>query len=266
MTPIVSVITPTYNSERYVAETIASLQAQTLTDWELLVVDDCSTDNTYDLVQRIASDDSRIRLFRQEANSGAGPARTRALENSLGRYIAYLDADDIWFPDKLQRQVDFMMTRGCGFSCTSYEVIDGNGASLNKVVRMLPETDYVGFLTTNLLQTVGIMVDVQQVDKNLLRMPPLKRRQDAATWLQILKAGHKNYGMDEVLCQYRHAQNSLSSNKFRAAQGVWRLYREVEQLPLGFSLYCFARYAFLAVWKRSYFLGRVFKARTRQLG
>ena len=124
--------------------------------------------------------------------------------------------------------------------------------SLNKQVHMLPEVDYVGFLTNNLLQTVGIMVDIDIVDRKYLEMPDIRRRQDAATWLQILKAGYKCYGLDEILAEYRRAGNSLSSNKIKAIKGVWNLYRNIEHLSLLFSCYCFIRYAVLAVWKRVY--------------
>ena len=171
---------------------------------------------------------------------------------ATGRFIAYLDADDIWLPEKLEKQVAFMEQNKIGFSCASYEVIDDDNNRLNKEVHMLPKVDYVGFLTNNLLQTVGIMVDTTIVDKNNLIMPDIRRRQDAATWLQILKAGHECYGMDEVLAQYRRANNSLSSNKFKAVKGIWFLYRDIEHLSLPFSCYCFVRYAFLAVWKRIY--------------
>lgn len=249
---MVSVITPTFNSQEYIEGTINSVRAQTYSDWEMIVVDDCSTDSTYSILEHYAKVDPRIRVFRQPKNAGAGPARTRALETSSGRFVAYLDADDIWLPEKLERQLNFMLVNGYGFSCSSYEVIDDNGTPLNKIIRMRPRIDYVGFLTNNLLQTVGIMADTEIVDKSLLRMPSLERRQDAATWLQILKAGHMNYGLDEVLCQYRRSDNSLSSNKYEAAKAVWLLYRDIEELPLIFRSYCFARYAVLAVWKRRY--------------
>lgn len=219
----------------------------------MLIVDDQSDDGTFEILQSIESVEPRIRLLRQPLKGGAGPARTRALEHSSGRFIAYLDADDLWAPEKLEQQVRFMLDNEYGFSCCSYEVIDGNGARLNKTVRMMRQVNYIGFLTNNLLQTVGIMVDTSIVDKQLLRMPPLKRRQDAATWLQVLKAGHLNHGLDEVLAQYRRVPNSLSSNKVMAARGVWALYRDIEKLSLPFSLYCFVRYAILAVWKRIYF-------------
>ena len=145
-----------------------------------------------------------------------------------------------------------MLDKGIGFSCASYQVIDDNGNLLNKKVNMLTKVDYVGFLTNNLLQTVGIMVDTSIVDKELLVMPDIRRRQDAATWLQILKAGFDCYGMNEILAHYRRATNSLSSNKLKAAKGIWSLYRDIEHLSLPFSCYCFVRYAFLAVWKRVY--------------
>ena len=249
----VSVITPTWNSERYIRDTIKSVQAQTYENWEMVIVDDCSSDSTVSILEEAAAADPRIIVMRQERNQGAGAARTRAMRASTGRYIAYLDADDIWKPDKLEKQVSFMKETGCGFSCASYEVIDDQGTPLNKQIHMLPKVDYVGFLTNNLLQTVGIMVDTQKVDKKYLVMPDMRRRQDAATWLQILKAGHVCYGIDEVLAEYRRAENSLSSNKFLAVKGVWSLYRDVEKLSLPFSCYCFARYAALAVWKRLYF-------------
>jgi len=249
---MVSVITPAYNSSRYISKTIESVQAQTFREWEMIIVDDCSTDNTCEIVEQYAHADPRIVLIRQEKNAGAGAARTRAMRASVGRFIAYLDADDIWKPEKLEKQVQFMLDNDCGFSCTSYEVIDDDGKALGKEVHMLPCVDYVGFLTNNLLQTVGIMVDTDKVDKDLLVMPDIRRRQDAATWLQILKAGHKCYGVDVILAEYRRAQNSLSSNKLKAVKGIWKLYREIEHLPLPFSCYCFVRYAVLAVWKRIY--------------
>ncbi|KEZ91198.1 glycosyltransferase family 2 protein [Lacrimispora celerecrescens] len=248
----VSIITPLYNSEKYISETIKSVQNQTYVDWEMIIVDDCSADKSCEIVEDFAKIDSRIRLLKQNRNSGAGAARTRGMEESSGRFIAYLDADDIWLSNKLEIQVDFMKLNSCGFSCTSYEVISDEGVKLNKKVYMLPKVDYVGFLTNNLLQTVGIMVDTNMIDKKYLVMPNIRRRQDAATWLQILKVGYDCYGIEQVLAQYRRAKNSLSGNKVKAVQGVWQLYRDIEKLSLPFSCYCFSRYALLAVWKRVY--------------
>ena len=248
----VSIITPSWNSEKYIEKTIESVQKQTYMNWEMIVVDDCSTDRTVEIVEKISKEDPRVRIIRQEINGGAAKARNRSLCEATGRYIAYLDADDIWKSTKLEKQVEFMKAHHCGFSCASYEVIDDEGRALNKEVHMLPSVDYVGFLTNNLLQTVGIMVDTSIIDKKYLVMPDIRRRQDAATWLQVLKAGYKCYGIDEVLAEYRRAENSLSSNKVKAVKGVWNLYRDIEKLSLPFSCYCFVRYAFMAVWKRIY--------------
>lgn len=252
MTPLVSVIMPAYNSEVHIAESIASLQAQTFSDWELCVTDDCSTDSTREILSELAKHDSRIRQFQLEENSGAAVARNHSLEQARGRYIAYLDSDDIWYPRKLEIQLNFMKEKNIAFSCCSYEVIDEQGKLLGRTVRMLDKCNYRGFLEHNLLQTVGIVVDTSIVSRQNLIMPQLRRRQDAATWLQILRSGHDCYGLSEVLCAYRRVVGSLSSNKVKAAKGVWFLYRKVEHLPLCVSLYCFMRYAILAVWKRTY--------------
>lgn len=248
----VSIITPSWNSEKYIKKTIESVQKQTYTNWEMIIADDCSSDGTVEIVEQVSKDDPRVRIVKQDVNGGAARARNRSLLEATGRYISYLDADDIWKPTKLEKQVEFMKAHNCGFSCASYEVIDDEGCTLNKEIHMLPSVDYVGFLTNNLLQTVGIMVDTSIVDKKYLIMPDIRRRQDAATWLQVLKAGYRCYGINEVLAGYRRTENSLSSNKVKAVKGVWSLYRDIEKLSLPFSCYCFVRYAFLAVWKRVY--------------
>lgn len=249
---MVSIITPTYNSSAHIENTIKSVANQTYKNWEMIIVDDCSIDDTCEIVNKWCEKDKRIRLIKLETNSGASVARNTSLMNSQGRFIAYLDSDDIWYPEKLQRQVDFMLKNKYAFSCVSYEVIDNAGVPLQKFIHMLPKVDYKGFLTNNLLQTVGIMVDTTVVDKSCLIMPNMRRRQDAATWLQVLKSGNDCYGLDEILAQYRRTENSLSSNKIKAVKGIWYLYRNVEHLSLHFSCYCFLRYALLAVWKRVY--------------
>lgn len=248
----VTVVTPTWNSAKYIRETIESVQAQTYQNWEMVIVDDCSTDNTVEIVKDIIKSDSRIRIIEQEVNQGAAIARNIAVQNSKGRFIAYLDSDDRWKKEKLEKQIKFMQDNDYGFSCTSYEVIDFEGKNLNKIVYMLNKVDYRGFLTNNLLQTVGIMIDTYKVDKKYLVMPNIRRRQDAATWMQILKAGFLCYGLHEVLAEYRRTPNSLSSNKIKAVMGTWKLYREIENLPLLLSCYCFIRYSILAIWKRLY--------------
>ncbi|MCD7894947.1 MAG: glycosyltransferase [Erysipelotrichaceae bacterium] len=251
--PLISIITPSFNSEKYITDTIESVLNQSFKNFEMIIVDDCSSDSTCKIVESYMNTDDRIKLYKLENNSGAAVARNTALDISKGRFIAYLDADDIWKKDKLEKQVSFMLSTDIAFSCTSYEVIDDLGKDLEKEIHMLIKVDYESFLKNNLLQTVGIMVDTSKIDKSLLKMPLIRRRQDAATWLQILKAGYPCYGLDLILAQYRRTDNSLSSNKIKAIKGIWYLYRKIENLSLMFSCYCFVRYAFLAIWKRIYF-------------
>lgn len=249
---LVSIITPAYNSSRHIENTIKSVLYQTYKNWEMIIVDDCSTDNTYEIVKKWCQIDERIQIIRLEQNFGAAIARNISLKNSIGRFIAYLDSDDIWYPEKLEHQISFMRVKKCGFSCTSYEVINNEGRSLKKYIHMLPKVDYKGFLMNNLIQTVGIMIDTTIVDKSYLQMPNMRRRQDAATWLQVLRKGYDCYGLNEILAQYRRSENSLSGNKILAAKGIWYLYRYVENLSFPFSIYCFVRYGLLAIWKRIY--------------
>lgn len=251
--PEVTIIMPLFNNQKYVSESIESVLNQTFTNFEIIVIDDCSSDNSVEIIEKLANKDRRIKLLSLDTNSGAAIARNRGLIESKGRFIAFLDADDLWKTNKLEEQLKFMKKNNYTFSCTSYDVIDSSGMSLNKEIYMKSELDYTGFLTNNLLQTVGIMIDSRFIQKSLIKMPNLRRRQDAATWLQILKAGHKCYGMKEVLASYRRVPGSLSSNKIKAVSGVWFLYRKVENLPLIYSSYIFTRYAILAIWKRMYF-------------
>lgn len=252
MPPLVSVIMPSYNSERYIAEAISSVQAQTLTNWELLVSDDCSTDSTREIVSAISRDDPRICLLPLQGNGGAAKARNNSLSHVRGRYVAYLDSDDLWYPEKLERQVAFMKEHEAAFSCCSYEVIGENDTPLGRTVHMLNKSDYKGFLLNNLIQTVGVMVDLDKVDKELLRMPSLHRCEDAATWLQLLKAGYDCYGIYDVMCGYRRVKGSLSSGKLDGARSIWFLYRGIEKLNFPLSVVCFVRYTVFAVWKRFY--------------
>lgn len=215
-------------------------------------MDDQSTDSSVSIVEKYAKIDDRIHLIQNERNSGAAISRNEALKHSNGRFVAYIDSDDLWDPNKLTVQLKYMQEHQSAFSCASYRVIDEDGHSLGKDVYMRPQVDYKGFLTNNLLQTIGIVVDLSVVDRKLCIMPNLRRRQDAATWLQILKNGYVCEGIDEPLGSYRRTAGSLSSSKVKAVKGVWFLYRQVEHLSLPFSIYCFVRYAFLAVWKRTY--------------
>jgi len=249
--PLVSILTPAYNSSKYILDTIRSAKEQTYSNWEMLIVDDASSDDTYALAASVV--DSRIKITQSDKNLGAAGARNLALNQASGRFIAYLDADDIWMPDKLEKQVRFMLDGGIGFSCVSYEIIDGAGNPLGKKVYTKEKLDYRGCLLNNRISTLSVMVDLQIVEKPLLQMPlGLKIGEDLVTWLQILKKGHFCYGMPQILAKYRRATGSTSSNKIKAAKSAWHIYKNVEQLPFYFACYCFIKYALWAVWKRMY--------------
>ncbi len=248
----VSIITPVYNSEKYLKETIECVINQTYQNWEMILVDDCSKDNSQEIIEAFTKKDERIKYIKLKENSGAAVARNKALEESQGRFIAYLDADDVWKNDKLEKQVEFMKKNKCAFCCTSYEKIDENGNSKNKIVNMPSRINYNKFLRNTIIQTVGVMVDTKITGKELLIMPNIRRRQDAATWCQLLKNNYDCIGMPDVLSYYRVVSNSLSSNKLKAVKGTWYLYRKIEKLSLIKSCFCFVGYAFNACKKRIY--------------
>lgn len=250
---MVSIITPVYNCEKLLSKTIESVINQTYTDWEMLLVDDCSLDNSADIVKKYMKKDSRIKYFKLKENSGAAIARNKALKESKGRFIAYLDADDLWKNEKLEKQVNFMLRNNYAFTCTDYEKIDESGKSLNKIIRIPKKVNYNLFLRNTIIQTVGVMVDTKLTGRNLLQMPNIRRRQDAATWCQLLKNGFDCYECPGSLSYYRVVSNSLSSNKFKAMKMNWYWYRNIEKLPLLKACFCFIGYAFNAVKKRIYF-------------
>ena len=248
---LVSIITPVYNCEKFLPKTIESVIDQTYKNWELLLVDDCSTDKSSKTAKEYQKKDKRIKYIKLKENSGAAVARNTALENSKGRFIAYLDSDDLWSKEKLKKQIDFMIKNNYAFTCTDYEKIDEEDNKL-KMVKIPKKVDYNLFLRNTIIQTVGVMVDTKITGKEVLVMPNIRRRQDAATWCQLLKAGHNCYEVPETLSYYRVVKDSLSSNKFKAAKTNWYWYRKIEKLSFFKTCYCFIGYAFNAVKKRIY--------------
>lgn len=249
---LVSIITPVYNNSEFIKQTIESVQKQTYKNWEMIIVDDCSTDRTPELIKKISQKDDRIKYIKLEKNSGAAIARNKALSESRGRFIAYLDADDLWKKNKIQNQIDFMLAHDYAFVCSNYEKIDVNNKIL-KQVKIPKEINYKLFLRNTIIQTVGVMIDSRKTGRELLIMPNVRRRQDAATWCQLLKSGFNCYGVPDFLSYYRVVPKSLSSNKIKAMKGTWFLYRKIEKLSLVNACFCFLGYAINAVKKRIYF-------------
>ncbi|MBQ9182023.1 MAG: glycosyltransferase family 2 protein [Bacilli bacterium] len=249
---LVSIITPVYNCSKILPETIECVINQTYKNWEMILVDDCTPDNSAEIIKEYKKKDDRIKYFKLEKNSGAAVARNRALKEANGRFIAYLDADDLWAKEKLEKQINFMLEHNYAFTCTDYEKIDVNGKSLNKIVKIPTKVNYNLFLRNTIIQTVGVIVDTKITGKGVLVMPNIRRRQDAATWCQLLKSGYDCYECPYNLSYYRVVPNSLSSNKFKAIKMNWYWYRKIEKLPFFKTCYCFIGYAFNAVKKRIY--------------
>ncbi|CAM3416750.1 glycosyltransferase family 2 protein [Zobellia roscoffensis] len=231
---LVSIITPVYNSEKYLANTIASVQAQTHSNWEHILVDDCSRDNSETLIRSFQEKDTRIKYHRLEKNSGAGIARNKAIEIAKGNYIAFLDSDDTWYPAKLEKQLNFMKKNNYHFTFSSYDKMDGGGSLINAVVRAKRMVSYKSALYKNPIGCLTVMYDVGFFGKQY--MPSIRKRQDYALWLKLLKKSNA-YGLDEVLSTYRIGNESISSNKFKLLKYEWQIYREVEGLSLPQSIF-----------------------------
>src|SRR5690606_24400414 len=236
----VTVVTPLYNCSEFMWGTIESVINQAFPDWEMIMVDDCSTDSTLEIAESYARRDSRIKVIRLSENSGAAVARNTAIERATGRYIAFLDSDDRWYPQKLERQLAFMEREGIHFSYAAYEKVDPEG----NVVAKLRVPEKVGYHDLLKVCTIGCltaMYDTKHLGK--VYMPLIRKRQDLGLWLRILKKVPYAYGVQEVLGQYQLRAESISADKRSAARYTWRLYREVEGLNPLIAAYYFSHYA-----------------------
>lgn len=246
--PLVSVIMPCYNMERYISETIASVQRQTYTHWELLIVDDASTDKTAEIVKNIQNQDDRIHFVIKTEHSGIADTRNQCLNMAKGRFLAFLDADDLWYPEKLEQQLRFMTEKNIGFSYSSYDCVDEKQKPLEKTVKTAGNLSYEAYLRNTIIGCSTVMIDKAIVGE--VAVPNFRTSEDAATWLDILRKGFLAYAIDKPLTSYRIRQHSASSNKLKASSDLWKVYRQQEKLPLFKALGCFVSYAFNAVKKR----------------
>ncbi len=248
---MISIVVPVYNAESYIKKTIEMVRRQTYTEWELILVDDASTDNSVGVIEEelVSQPDERIRLVRKEKNVGAANARNTGVDLAAGRYLAYLDADDVWIADKLQKELQFMQEQKVGFVFTGYEFGDEEANGTGKVVHVPEQLTYRQALSRTVIFTTTVLFDTELIPKELIRMPDVKS-EDTATWWQILRNGYTAYGMDEVTAIYRRPANSLSSNKFEAMKRIWNLYRKVEKLGFFASCYYFCFWAVRATLRR----------------
>ena len=273
MKELVSIIVPVYRAAAYIAETIAMVEAQTWQDWELILVDDCSPDNSAEVIrntlQKQAGKDNADRqscegvqaevlmdadgqaevltaagvrtemftgaggqpvmLLQKQKNEGAARARNTGLDMAQGRYIAFLDADDVWYPKKLEREMRFMREKEAGFVFTAYEFGDSQARPTGRVVHVPEQLTYRQALSRTVIFTTTVLFDRKRIPDRLLRMPAVAS-EDTATWWQILREGYTAWGLNEVLAVYRRPAKSLSSNKAEAVRRIWNLYRRQEKL------------------------------------
>jgi len=245
--PTVSVITPVYNAEEFIKETIESVLNQTYEDYEYLLIDDCSTDNSADIVQSYAEQDHRVKYIKLKENSGAAVARNTGLENAKGRFIAFIDSDDVWYPKKLEKQLRFMKENEEAFTYTKYEHISEYG-QVGAAPNFPERLNYSGLLKNTAIACSTVVIDRQVIGD--FRMPLVRKGQDTATWLKILRNHDYAYLVDEVLNQYRGREGSLSSDKVGALKRTWNTYRNIEKLSLHKALYYFGFYIWNALKRR----------------
>ena len=248
--PAVSIVTPAYEAAAFVAEAVASVRAQTRADWEMIVVDDCSRDDTREVVSRAAAGDRRVRLIRHEKNCGPAASRNTALAAASGRFVAFLDADDVWMPRKLERQLQFMAERDSALSFTSYRRIRQGGTACGRLIAIPRRLAYRDLLKNTAITTSTVVVDRRRTGTFSMRDTYYD---DFVLWLDILKRGFTADGLPEDLVRYRMVQRSVSRDKANSARRVWRTYREIEKLGPATSLWCFGHYAWHAFVKYSRF-------------
>ncbi|MDA9201819.1 glycosyltransferase [Flavobacteriaceae bacterium] len=221
--PLVSIITPSYNSEEFISQTINSIINQTYSNWELLITDDCSNDLSTEIIKSFVKKDNRIKLYTLDYNSGAGVARNNSIKYSNGKYIAFCDSDDQWLPNKLEKQIAFLKENNLQFSYSSYKVCNEEDEIVGSVIcpkevsfRKMLNNNYVGCLTA--------IYDSEKLGK--FYMSKIRNRQDWVLWLNILKNSGPAMGLTEPLAIYRERSSSISSNKIKQFKFNWNVYRK----------------------------------------
>ena len=245
---LVSIITPSYNSSKFIEECINSVTSQTYKDWEMIIVDDCSTDDSIQVITKYAKKNNRIKVILLKENVGAAEARNIAIKESKGKYIAFLDSDDLWKKKKLEKQLKFMSKNDVAFSFTSYQPISENGVEKYSKIVVPKEIDYHSYLKNTIIGCLTVIIDREKTGD--FYMPNIRSSHDMALWLLIMKRGFTAYGLNENLAYYRIVSTSNTSKKWKAAKEVWGVYRKVEKLNLLYSTICFVSYVYNAIKKR----------------
>jgi len=243
----VSVITPVYNLAELIGDAIESVRAQSYQDWEHILVDDCSTDDSWQVLEQYAAIDPRIRVIRLPSNNGAAEARNEAIRNAAGRYIAFLDGDDMWEPNKLDVQIGCMRKRSLQFTYSNYVEVDARGRNVIAVVESPTDVSAEDMVRSNPMCCSTVIYDTKDVGKVL--MPLIRKRQDWGLWVKLYRLGLRPNNVGGSLTRYRVRSGSVSSNKFSAVYYVWRFYREILYLGFPESVWRTAKYVLISARK-----------------
>lgn len=251
MDKMISIVVPVYNAEKYIEETMDSVLAQTYEDWELILVLNGCLDLSEEIIKKYQHKhlDKKIRMIVETQNVGAAIARNIGVNAALGRYVAFVDADDVWMPEKLEKSLQFMEEKDTAFICTGYEFADEYAKGTGKVVHVPAALNYKQALKNTTIFTSTVLFDTKKLPKEKIQMPVIKS-EDTALWWKILREGYVAYGLDENLVLYRRPKKSLSSNKLEAIRRIWNLYRRSEGLSIVYSAYNFCFWAVRAVRRR----------------
>lgn len=246
-TPLVSVVMPAYNVDSFIEEAIASVIVQTITDWELIVIDDCSTDDTRKLVGEMAEKDARIRLVSNASNMGVAKTRNRGLDLCRGQYVALLDSDDYWKPRFLEKMLERAEQTGADIIYCSYELVDEQGKKVCNDFIVPPETTFEESIVRSVILPSASLITSDVATES--RFPTNMYHEDIALWFQLLKNGKKARGVPAVLVSYRQRANGRSANKILSACRRWTIYRKHLGMPLGKSIVTMVRYGLLGIKK-----------------
>lgn len=231
---LVSIIMPLYNGEKFIEETIQSILNQSYKNWELIITDDKSKDKGPEIVENYSKLDKRIKLIKLQENGGAAVSRNRSIKEAKGKYIAFLDSDDLWTEKKLEKQIDFMEKNRYDFTFTKYQQISEEGKKTGRYIEVPKKINYKKTLLYNRVGCLTAIYNQESLGK--VYMPLIRKRQDYALWLKILKMT-SGYGLNENLAYYRLRKNSISSNKIELLKWHWILYRDIEKMSVHKSIF-----------------------------
>ncbi len=245
---LVSIVTPTYNCGKFITETIESVIEQTYKNWEMIIVDDCSKDNTQEIVKKYLKNDKRIKYIKFEKNQGAAIARNTAIREAKGRYIAFLDSDDLWSKDKLEKQINFMNKNNYDFTYTNYEEIDENSKLLGIRVTGPKKITKKGMYNYCWPGCLTVMYDAEKI--GLIQINDIKKNNDYAMWLKVCKKANC-YLLDANLARYRKRTGSISSYSYTSLiKWHYKLYREEEKQNIFFACFNTIRNIYFGIIKK----------------